>query len=101
MELGGDNYPFNKFIQQNAAFANRVDLDPDASGSDDVGARTGVATFTDNGREQDAFAEYMASKHSVTPYNQADTTPVQDERIQNVAFRERYRSRQRSPCHCR
>ncbi len=86
--LGGDNYPFNKFIQQNAAFANRVDLDPDASGSDDVGSRTGVATFTDNGREQDAFAEYMASKHSVTPYNQADTTPAQDERIQNVAFRE-------------
>ena len=86
--LGGDNYPFNKLIQQNAAFANRVDLDPDASGSDDVGARTGVATFTDNGREQDAFAEYMASKHSVTPYNQADTTPVQDERIQNAAFRD-------------
>ena len=85
--LGGDNYPFNRFIQENAGFANRVDLDPDASGNDDVGARTGVATFTDNGREQDALAEYMAAQYSVTPFADADTAPAQDTRIQNLAFR--------------
>ena len=85
--LGGDNYPFNRFIQENAAFANRVDLDPDASGNDDIGDRTGVATFTDNGREQDALAEYMAAQYSATPFAEADTTPAQDTRIQNVAAR--------------
>ncbi|MPZ38641.1 MAG: fused nuclease/metallophosphatase/5'-nucleotidase/calcium-binding protein [Rhizobiales bacterium] len=84
--LGGDNYPFNKFIQQNAAFANRVDLDPTAG--DDVAGRTGVATFTDNGREQDALAEYMAAHYSETPFDDADTAPAQDTRIQNVAVRD-------------
>ena len=83
--LGGDNYPFNKFIKLNPAFANRVDLDPTAG--DDVAGRTGAATFTDNGREQDALAEYMAAHYAVTPFAEADTAPAQDTRIQNVAFR--------------
>jgi Ca2+-binding RTX toxin-like protein len=85
-KLGGDNYPFAKFVQQNPAFANRVDLDPTAG--DDVAGRTGVATFTDNGREQDALAEYMAAHYSETPFGEADTSPVQDERIQNLAVRD-------------
>ena len=46
-----------------------------------------MATFTDNGREQDAFAEFMAANHSVTPYAQADTAPAQDTRIQNISIR--------------
>jgi predicted extracellular nuclease/2',3'-cyclic-nucleotide 2'-phosphodiesterase (5'-nucleotidase family) len=83
-----DGFRFAEYIAANPEFANRVDLDPDASGSDDVGSRTGAATFTDNGREQDAFAEYMAAKHSVTPYAEADTPQAQDERIQNLAVRD-------------
>jgi predicted extracellular nuclease/2',3'-cyclic-nucleotide 2'-phosphodiesterase (5'-nucleotidase family) len=83
--LGGDNYPFNTFITQDPAFANRVDLDP--TPGDDVAGRTGVATFSDNGREQDALAEYLAEFHAETPYNQLDVGPAGDERIQNLAFR--------------
>jgi 2',3'-cyclic-nucleotide 2'-phosphodiesterase (5'-nucleotidase family) len=83
--LGGDNYPFNTFITQNPAFANRVDLDP--TPGDDVAGRTGVATFSDNGREQDALAEYLAKFHADTPYNQLDVGPAGDERIQNLGFR--------------
>ena len=59
-----DGFRFAEYIAANPAFANRVDLDPDSSGADDVAARTGVATFTDNGREQDALAEYLANEHT-------------------------------------
>jgi Ca2+-binding RTX toxin-like protein len=82
-----DGFKFAEYIAANPSFADRIDLDGDASGADDVGARTGVATFTDDGREQDAFAEFMAANHSVTPYAQADTPPAQDTRIQNISVR--------------
>jgi predicted extracellular nuclease/2',3'-cyclic-nucleotide 2'-phosphodiesterase (5'-nucleotidase family) len=80
MVTGGDSYPFPAFIAADPEFANRVDLV-------ETGVRTGAATFADNGTEQDALAEYLASQYGTTPFNEADTTPVQDERIQNVAFR--------------
>ena len=83
-----DGFRFAEYIAANAAFANRVDLDGDASGADDVAARTGAATFTDNGREQDALAEYLAANHSVTPYQEADTPQTGDTRIQNLTVRE-------------
>jgi Ca2+-binding RTX toxin-like protein len=83
-----DGFKFAEYIAANPAFANRIDLDPDASGADDVASRTGAATFTDNGREQDAFAEYLATKYSETPYQEADTPQSGDTRIQNVTVRD-------------
>ncbi|MGB8526376.1 MAG: 5'-nucleotidase C-terminal domain-containing protein [Rhodoplanes sp.] len=85
--LRPDGFRFAEYIAADPAFANRVDLDGDASGSDDVGSRTGAATFTDNGREQDALAEYLAANFSTTPYAEADTAPAQDGRIQNLVAR--------------
>ncbi|TNC73880.1 hypothetical protein FHG71_04135 [Rubellimicrobium roseum] len=82
---GGDGYPFPE-----GGGADRVDLvDLDGNGSPD-GTRDGVATFADNGTEQDAFAEYLAANHATdeTAYAEADTGRVDDERIQNLAFRE-------------
>jgi len=52
-------------VAANPAFANRVDLD---TGSATDGPRTGVARFTDDGREQDALAEYLAARFSETPF---------------------------------
>ncbi|QUS60010.1 choice-of-anchor I family protein [Synechocystis sp. PCC 7339] len=76
---GGDGYPF-----PTGDSANRVDLNlPEDA------PRTGFATFAPNGSEQDALAEYLAANFNTpaTAFNQTDTTPVFDTRIQNLAFR--------------
>ncbi len=78
---GGDAYPFNSFISANPAFAKRVDLV--VAGT----PRTGLATFADNGSEQDAFAEYLRAKYSSVPFRELDTDINQDKRIQNLAVR--------------
>ena len=69
---GGDGYPFNTLG------TGRVDLNTlPAQGP-------GLANFTNPGSEQDAFAEYMKSFHSVNPYALAETPASADERIQEV-----------------
>jgi|GEM_PF-517658 len=78
---GGDGYPFNTFIAANPAFANKVDLVVPGA------PKTGNATFTDNGSEQDAFAEYLEARYSSVAYNVVDTDMNQDTRIQNLAVR--------------
>ena len=83
-----DGFKFAEYIAANPGFADRVDLDPDSSGADDVASRTGVATFTDNGREQDALAEYLANKYSFTRFSELDTAPAEDKRIQNISLRQ-------------
>jgi len=69
---GGDGYPFNTLG------TGRVDLNtlPPAG--------PGVAGFAIPGSEQDAFAEYMKSFHSTTPYSLAETPASVDERIQEL-----------------
>ena len=78
---GGDNYPFQSFINADPTFANLVNLSPT-----NVPAG-GVANFAAPGTEQDALAEYLAANFAVAPYDQLDTGPAQDERIQNLDFR--------------
>jgi 2',3'-cyclic-nucleotide 2'-phosphodiesterase / 3'-nucleotidase / 5'-nucleotidase len=69
---GGDGYPFNTLG------TGRVDLNTlPAQGP-------GLANFTTAGSEQDAFAEFMKSFHSVNPYALAETPASADERIQEV-----------------
>ena len=81
---GGDSYPFPTDAVQNVAGpSNRVDLfSPTA-------ALTGVATFSGDGTEQDALAEYLKANHgsSAKAYNQADAPASQDLRLQNTALR--------------
>jgi len=73
---GGDGYPFNTLG------TGRVDLNtlPDAG--------PGVATFAIPGSEQDAFAEYMKSFHTNTPYSVAETPDSLDTRIEELNDRD-------------
>jgi 2',3'-cyclic-nucleotide 2'-phosphodiesterase (5'-nucleotidase family) len=75
---GGDSYPF-----PTDATANRVDL---FNGSAPL---TGAATFSGDGTEQDALAEYLRANHGTAPkaYNQAETAARADLRLQNIALR--------------
>lgn len=47
----------------------------------------GNADFTEVGSEQDALAEYLVAKFATDPYNQAETDPTMDERIQILSLR--------------
>ena len=92
---GGDDYPFP------VSNAGRIDLrgeagqagltDPATSGAgstDGVDAPSmvdpGLADFSVPGTEQDALAEYLAHFHSENPFDQAETPPLEDRRIQNL-----------------
>ncbi len=66
---GGDSYPFP------ANATNRVNLDTAIK-------NTGIATFAAIGSEQDAFAEYMGTFHTATPFNVRDTSLIGDRKIQ-------------------
>ncbi len=79
-------------ILSNLSNPNRVDLqDLDADGVED-GVVTGAATFADDGSEQDALAEYLNDNFNPdnggVAYNEADTGPALDDRIQNLTFRQ-------------
>lgn len=69
---GGDGYPLGE-----GSYQDRVDL-MDAFVDD------GQFTFADKGTEQDAFAEYMASMFSETPFSEEETLASEDLRIQNL-----------------
>jgi Ca2+-binding RTX toxin-like protein len=75
---GGDSYPF-----PTDTAANRVDLfNPTAP-------LTGAATFSADGTEQDALAEYLKANHGTASkaYNEPETVAAQDLRLQNTALR--------------
>ena len=72
---GGDDYPFPD--------RDRVDL-----ALEEEDTRTGEATFTPDGTEQDALAEYLFDRFSETPFDNEDVPPEEDNRIQNLDFRD-------------
>ncbi len=74
--LGGDQYPFPRFVNENPQRANRVDLVPPGT----------TVGFNTNGSEQKAFADFSAANFRTNPFNQADTPPAQDTRIRNLDF---------------
>jgi len=74
---GGDSYPFPGLAQD--GIVRLVGLDKVAGG---------VADFADPGSEQDALAEYLEAMFPTTsPYNEAETDPADDLRIQNLSVR--------------
>jgi alkaline phosphatase len=77
---GGDNYPFPAVTVP----GSRVNLSA-------ANVPAGVATFAQPGTEQDAFAEFLAQFHGIgdgTPFDDADTPPSGDLRIQNLSARD-------------
>ncbi|MEH2264304.1 DUF4330 family protein [Nostoc sp.] len=76
LATGGDGYPFPK--------TERVDL---TSKDVDKSKRTGLATFAQDGSEQDALAEYLTANFKQIPFAQVDVPPAEDTRIQNLKFR--------------
>jgi len=105
---GGDGYPYPSFLNANPALFNRVDFfgEPDLNQNGILEAQEdlnqngvrdaaiaetfeGIADFADFGSEQDSLAEYfhLDFPTAASAFNQADTEPALDERIQNLAFR--------------
>ena len=72
---GGDDYPFPD--------RDRVDL-----ALEDEDPRTGEASFAPDGTEQDALAEYLFDNFSETPFDNEDVPREEDNRIQNLNFRD-------------
>lgn len=93
--LGGDNYPFPKFVRDNATIANRLDLrgetiDVNGNGRIDpaLALAAGKFTFAAAGSEQDAFAEYLTSNFATSAFNATDVAPSLDTRIQRLDARQ-------------
>ncbi|MBW4659542.1 MAG: 5'-nucleotidase C-terminal domain-containing protein [Drouetiella hepatica Uher 2000/2452] len=92
LTAGGDGYPFFRFVNENAALANRVDLtgetttDLNRNGRIDSATTlpAGGFTFAAAGTEQDALAEYL---RQVRTFGEQDTSAAQDTRIQNLSIR--------------
>ena len=91
---GGDGYPYPDFVAADPTFANRVDLDTIDPTTID-GELDGNADFSGFGGEQDALAEFLAANHPVVDgpdgpndFDQAETPPELDERIQNLSARD-------------
>jgi 2',3'-cyclic-nucleotide 2'-phosphodiesterase (5'-nucleotidase family) len=76
---GGDGYPFSSLSN-----AQRVNLIDRASNIDPACG----AGFFSCGREQWALADHLRTRYPrAAPYAEADTTPSQDRRIQNLSVR--------------
>ena len=73
---GGDDFPF-----PTGEAANVVDLVQE-------GTQTGTFTFTDDGTEQDALAEYLAADYADagSAFDIADTAATEDTRIINIGM---------------
>ena len=73
---GGDGYPFPDFEAANPALVDRVDLD--------AGGVPGASGFAARGTEQDALASYLSATHGESPFDDPETGPGQDRRIQDI-----------------
>ena len=91
LEGGGDSYPFPVFEALDPTFYNEVSLETEFETAD-PGSFQDLADFAEAGTEQDALAEIFLAEYNValggTPFNIEDTSVEEDERIQNLSFRE-------------
>ena len=95
---GGSGYPFpvphpgRVDFSGEAGQYNPHDTDfPDSNGNGVIdepvtAADPGLADAFAPGKEQDALAEYLAHFHAEIPFNQPETTPLHDQRIQNLGI---------------
>ncbi|MDE2684324.1 MAG: bifunctional metallophosphatase/5'-nucleotidase [Chloroflexota bacterium] len=95
---GGSGYPFPvpqpgriDFSGESGQY-NPHDADfPDSNGNGVIdepvaAADPGLADAFAPGKEQDGLAEYLAHFHAETPFSQQETTPLHDQRIQNLGI---------------
>jgi len=71
----GDGYPLDGLAAPDRADLGAIGIDP------------GLAGFADPGSEQDALAEYLRSLFADTPFDEAETDPADDTRIQDLSVR--------------
>ena len=94
---GGDGYPFPSPAPGRVDLTGEADQPnapnpdfPDTNGNGviDGPAYTdpGLADFVAPGGEQDALAEYLATFFADTPFDLAETPPLEDRRIQNLGI---------------
>lgn len=94
---GGDDYPYpipgdgRVNLAGETGQPNAPDPDfPDTNGNgvldDAVEIDPGLVDFGRPGAEQDALAEYLAHFHSETPFDAAETPPLEDRRIQDLSI---------------
>ena len=94
---GGDSYPFpvpttGRFDlageggQLNAPNPSFPDTNGNGFLDEAVQTDPGLADFARTGSEQDALAEYLAHFYSDTPFDQAETPPIEDQRIQDLSI---------------
>ncbi|MEP1645371.1 choice-of-anchor I family protein, partial [Rhodopirellula bahusiensis] len=74
--IGGDGYPFPAYGDSLTHLAS-------------AGLSDGASDVFTTGKEQDALAEYLLANHNpdggTAPFRESETSPVQDQRIQNLA----------------
>ncbi|MCC9655497.1 choice-of-anchor I family protein [Rhodopirellula halodulae] len=74
--IGGDGYPFPAYGE-------------DLTHLSSAGLPDGASSTFTPGKEQDALAEYLLANHNPAggnaPYRDSETSPLQDQRIQNLA----------------
>ena len=94
---GGDGYPFplpapdrvdlpGETVQINAPNPDFPDTNANGVIDAPVHARPNLADFTAPGTEQDTLAEYLTQFYSDTPFDLPDTSPLEDQRIQNLGI---------------
>ena len=94
---GGDGFPFRLPAEGRIDLAgeagqpNPPDPDfPDTNGNGVIDGPTtvdpGRANFAAPGTEQDVLAEYLAHFYSDSPFDQAESPPLEDLRVQNLAI---------------
>lgn len=92
---GGDGYPFalpalgridlaGEADQYNPPSAEFPDTNGNGQIDDPVAVDPGLIDFAAPGTEQDALAEYLARFHRDTPFDRAETSAIDDRRIQNL-----------------
>ena len=94
---GGDGYPFP------SDQSDRIDLPgeegqynppnpdfPDTNGNGMIDVPNspdpGLSDFSNPGGEQDALAEYLAHRYASDPFNQPESPPSEDRRVQNLGI---------------
>ncbi|MYA60781.1 MAG: bifunctional metallophosphatase/5'-nucleotidase, partial [Chloroflexi bacterium] len=92
---GGDGYPFpsplvgrvdlaGEAVQFNAPDSEFPDTNGNGVIDEPAGIDPGLVDFADIGTEQEALAEYLARFFGDIPFDEAETTPLHDQRVQNL-----------------
>lgn len=94
---GGDDYPFpvplmgrvdlaGEAVQFNAPDPDFPDTNSNGVIDGPAGVDPGLTDFAGVGSEQDALSEYLARFYGDVPFDEPETTPLRDRRIQDLGI---------------